>query len=60
MIDNASQCTESEALVPIVGRAMHVILFGDTTQLRPHIEDEDAATGGLSVNIFQRMLDASK
>jgi len=48
LIDEATQATEPEALIPILKGAKHVILVGDHCQLGPVIMCKKAAKAGLN------------
>ncbi|KNC52601.1 DNA-binding protein SMUBP-2 [Thecamonas trahens ATCC 50062] len=56
LIDEVSQATEPECLVPIVKGARQVILVGDQHQLGPVIKSAPASNAGLSVSLFQRLV----
>ena len=48
LIDEATQATEPETLIPILKGAKHVILVGDHCQLGPVIMCKKAAKAGLN------------
>jgi len=56
LIDEASQSTEPECLIPIVRGAKQVILVGDHMQLGPTVMSKTAAKAGLSRSLFERLI----
>jgi regulator of nonsense transcripts 1 len=56
LIDEATQATEPEALIPILKGAKHVILVGDHCQLGPVIMCKKAAKAGLNQSLFERLV----
>eukprot|EP00922_Rhytidocystis_sp_ex-Travisia-forbesii_P046294 GHVS01069014.1.p1 GENE.GHVS01069014.1~~GHVS01069014.1.p1 ORF type:complete len:1164 (-),score=329.32 GHVS01069014.1:721-4212(-) len=56
LLDEATQATEPECLVPIVMGAKQVILVGDHCQLGPVIMSKKAARAGLSQSLFERLV----
>ena len=56
LIDEATQATEPEALVPIVMGAKQCILVGDHCQLGPVVMCKRAAKAGLSQSLFERLV----
>uniref|UniRef100_A0A7R9UH85 RNA helicase n=1 Tax=Pinguiococcus pyrenoidosus TaxID=172671 RepID=A0A7R9UH85_9STRA len=56
LIDEASQCAEPGALVPLLVGAEQLILIGDQNQLPPTVLSKEAAQGGLHVSLFERLL----
>ncbi|CDJ37630.1 hypothetical protein ETH_00016385 [Eimeria tenella] len=56
LIDEATQATEPEALVPLTLGANQVILIGDQMQLGPVVLSKRAAASGLGVSLFVRLL----
>eukprot|EP00968_Pinguiococcus_pyrenoidosus_P028741 scaffold8079_cov267-Pinguiococcus_pyrenoidosus.AAC.2 len=54
LIDEASQCAEPGALVPLLVGAEQLILIGDQNQLPPTVLSKEAAQGGLHVSLFER------
>lgn len=56
LIDEATQATEPEALLPILKGAKHVILVGDHCQLGPVIMCKKAAKAGLNQSLFERLI----
>lgn len=55
VIDEACQITEPNAWIAIA-RAERVVLAGDHCQLPPTIISDDAAAQGLSVSLFERLM----
>lgn len=55
ILDEASQATDPIALVPL-SRAGRVVLAGDHQQLPPTVVDREAARGGLSRTLFERLI----
>eukprot|EP00756_Hemistasia_phaeocysticola_P023373 Hpha_TRINITY_DN15887_c1_g5::TRINITY_DN15887_c1_g5_i1::g.189706::m.189706/K14326/UPF1, RENT1; regulator of nonsense transcripts 1 len=55
LLDEASQATEPSSLVPLMHGAQQVALVGDHKQLPPTILSSDAAAGGLSMSLFDRL-----
>eukprot|EP01120_Amphizonella_sp_Union-15-10_P016554 TRINITY_DN878_c0_g1_i1.p1 TRINITY_DN878_c0_g1~~TRINITY_DN878_c0_g1_i1.p1 ORF type:complete len:735 (-),score=165.04 TRINITY_DN878_c0_g1_i1:86-2290(-) len=56
VIDEATQCSEPAALVPIVRGAQQLILLGDHYQLPPTIVSHRAREAGLVLSLFERMI----
>ncbi|XP_065837175.1 regulator of nonsense transcripts 1-like [Oscarella lobularis] len=56
LIDEATQATEPECMIPIVLGAKQVILVGDHCQLGPVVVCKKAATAGLSQSLFERLV----
>lgn len=56
LVDEATQATEPESLIPIVKGARQIILVGDHCQLGPVIMCKSAAKAGLSQSIFERLV----
>jgi regulator of nonsense transcripts 1 len=56
LIDESTQATEPECMVPIVLGAKQVILVGDHCQLGPVIMCKKAANAGLSQSLFERLV----
>jgi hypothetical protein len=56
LIDEATQATEPEALVPIVMGAKQCILVGDHCQLGPVITCKKSAKAGLTQSLFERLV----
>ena len=57
LIDEATQATEPECLIPLVMGAKQLVLVGDHCQLGPVILDKVAARAGFNQSLFQRLLD---
>lgn len=56
LIDESTQSTEPECLIPIVRGAQQVILVGDHCQLGPVIMSRFAGQAGLSQSLFERLI----
>lgn len=56
LIDEATQATEPECLIPIVMGAKQLVLVGDHCQLGPVIMCKTAAKAGLSQSLFERLV----
>lgn len=56
LIDEATQATEPQCLIPIVRGCKQVILVGDHKQLGPVVMDRDAYNLGLSQSLFERLV----
>jgi regulator of nonsense transcripts 1 len=56
LIDEATQASEPECLIPIVKGPKQVILVGDHKQLGPVIMNKRAAKIGLSRSLFERLI----
>eukprot|EP00923_Selenidium_pygospionis_P023654 GHVN01041187.1.p1 GENE.GHVN01041187.1~~GHVN01041187.1.p1 ORF type:complete len:635 (+),score=84.59 GHVN01041187.1:751-2655(+) len=56
LIDEATQATEPECLIPLVMGVKQVILVGDHCQLGPVIMCKKAAKAGLSQSLFERLV----
>jgi regulator of nonsense transcripts 1 len=56
LIDEATQATEPECLLPILKGAKQVILVGDHCQLGPVIMCKKAAKAGLNQSLFERLV----
>ena len=56
LIDEATQATEPETLIPILKGAKHIILVGDHCQLGPVIMCKKAAKAGLNQSLFERLV----
>jgi len=54
LLDEATQATEPMAIGPFL-RARRVILAGDHRQLPPTVRSQEAAKGGLSRSLFERL-----
>ncbi|KAH3673246.1 hypothetical protein WICPIJ_009865 [Wickerhamomyces pijperi] len=56
LIDESTQSSEPEVLIPIVHGARQVILVGDHQQLGPVILDKKAGDAGLKQSLFERLV----
>eukprot|EP00854_Cymbomonas_tetramitiformis_P006173 gene6173-7402_t len=56
LIDESTQATEAECLIPLVLGAKQVVLVGDHCQLGPVIMCKKAARAGLSQSLFERLV----
>ncbi|KAF0693940.1 hypothetical protein As57867_015082, partial [Aphanomyces stellatus] len=56
LIDEATQATEPECLIPIVQGAKHVVMVGDHMQLGPVVMNKKAAKAGLKQSLFDRLI----
>jgi len=56
LIDEATQATEPETLIPLLKGAKHIILVGDHCQLGPVIMCKKAAKAGLNQSLFERLI----
>eukprot|EP00005_Dracoamoeba_jomungandri_P005373 CAMPEP_0174254518 /NCGR_PEP_ID=MMETSP0439-20130205/3831_1 /TAXON_ID=0 /ORGANISM="Stereomyxa ramosa, Strain Chinc5" /LENGTH=1059 /DNA_ID=CAMNT_0015336141 /DNA_START=23 /DNA_END=3202 /DNA_ORIENTATION=- len=56
LIDESTQATEPECLLPMVLGATQVVLVGDHCQLGPVIMCKKAARAGLSQSLFERLV----
>jgi len=56
LIDESTQATEAECIIPIVLGARQVVLVGDHCQLGPVIMCKKAALAGLSQSLFERLV----
>jgi len=56
LIDESTQATEPECLIPLILGAKQVILVGDHCQLGPVIMCKKAAKAGLSQSLFERLV----
>ena len=56
LIDESTQASEPECLIPIVKGAKQVILVGDHQQLGPVILERRAADAGLKQSLFERLI----
>ncbi|HIF46535.1 MAG TPA: hypothetical protein EYQ73_07100 [Candidatus Poseidoniales archaeon] len=57
LIDEATQASEPSSLVPIVKGCRQLILVGDHRQLPPTVISRVAEDGGLSIPLFERLLE---
>lgn len=60
IIDEGSQCTEPETLVPLTKGCRHVIIVGDHRQLPPTVMNKQAANEGLALSLFERLINAGE
>ncbi|TIA77765.1 hypothetical protein E3P98_04091 [Wallemia ichthyophaga] len=58
-IDEASQATEPTTLIPLMKGCSHMSIIGDHKQLAPIITSEEASRQGLSVSLFERLIETS-
>jgi regulator of nonsense transcripts 1 len=56
LVDEATQATEPEALIPIVHGCKQLVFVGDHCQLGPVITDKRAAAAGLGQSMFERLV----
>eukprot|EP00039_Didymoeca_costata_P001888 m.55985 g.55985 ORF g.55985 m.55985 type:complete len:1105 (+) comp11014_c0_seq3:109-3423(+) len=56
LVDESTQATEPECMVPVVLGPKQVILVGDHCQLGPVVMCKKAATAGLSQSLFERLV----
>ena len=56
VVDEATQATEPEALIPIVMGAKQLVMVGDHHQLRPVVTCKKAAKAGLTQSLFERLV----
>ena len=56
LIDEATQATEAEMLIPLVAGAKHAVLVGDHCQLGPVVMSKRAAKAGLAQSLFERLI----
>lgn len=56
LIDESTQASEPECLIPIVKGAKQVILVGDHQQLGPVILNKKAGDAGLRQSLFERLI----
>ncbi|KAJ2043293.1 ATP-dependent RNA helicase [Coemansia sp. S16] len=56
LIDESTQSSEPECLIPLVMGARQVVLIGDHQQLGPVIVSKTAAAAGLSQSLFERLV----
>ncbi|CRG99607.1 regulator of nonsense transcripts, putative [Plasmodium relictum] len=56
LVDEATQSTEPECLVPLVTGAKQIVLVGDHCQLGPIIVCKKAANAGLGKSLFERLV----
>ncbi|KAG4303887.1 hypothetical protein PORY_002704 [Pneumocystis oryctolagi] len=56
LIDEATQATEPECMIPLVMGCKQVVLVGDHQQLGPVIMNKKAAKAGLQQSLFERLV----
>lgn len=56
LVDEATQATEPECLIPLVQATNQVVLVGDHCQLGPVVTHRCASQAGLSQSLFERMV----
>ena len=56
IIDEATQCCELEAMIPINHGCSHLTLIGDQKQLGPVILHPQAKQVGMNISLFERLL----
>ena len=56
LIDESTQSTEPECLIPIVMGSKQIVLVGDHCQLGPVIMCKKAAQAGLQRSLFERYI----
>ncbi|KAJ2557537.1 ATP-dependent RNA helicase [Coemansia sp. RSA 1933] len=56
LIDESTQASEPECLIPLVMGARQIVLIGDHQQLGPVILSKAAASAGLSQSLFERLV----
>lgn len=56
LMDEATQATEPESLIPLVHGCRQLILVGDHKQLGPVIMNRRAAQAGMKSSLFERMI----
>lgn len=56
LIDEATQATEPEALIPIVHGCKQLVFVGDHLQLGPVITEKRAAAAGFGQSMFERLV----
>lgn len=56
LIDESTQATEPECLIPVVHGCKQLVLVGDHQQLGPVIGCKAAANAGLSKSLFERLV----
>lgn len=60
LIDECTQSTEAESLIPIARGCEHLVLIGDQCQLGPVIINRRAKQFGLGQSLFERIMQNSK
>ena len=56
LIDEATQCCEPEALLPIMHGSRYIVMIGDQRQLGPTIIYPKADLVGMKISLFERMI----
>jgi regulator of nonsense transcripts 1 len=56
LIDEATQATEPECMIPLVSGCKQAVLVGDHQQLPPVIMNKKAARAGLCQSLFERLV----
>jgi len=56
LIDEATQATEPECVIPIMSGAKQVVMVGDHCQLGPTVMCKKSAKAGLSRSLFERLI----
>ena len=56
LVDEATQAVEPEVLIPLCLGARRAVLIGDYEQLGPVVTCRAAASGGLGISMFERLL----
>ena len=55
-MDESTQATEPECLIPILTGAKQLVLVGDHCQLGPVVVSKRAGKAGLSQSLFERLV----
>ncbi|KAJ2782592.1 ATP-dependent RNA helicase [Coemansia interrupta] len=56
LVDESTQASEPECLIPLVMGARQVVLIGDHQQLGPVVVNKTAASAGLNQSLFERLV----
>ncbi|KAA0170315.1 hypothetical protein FNF28_01543 [Cafeteria roenbergensis] len=56
LLDEATQATEPEAIIPTVLGCRRLVLVGDHCQLGPVVQSKPASTAGLTQSLFERLI----
>lgn len=56
LIDESTQATEPECMIPVVLGCRQLVLVGDHCQLGPVVMCKKAARAGLSQSLFERLV----
>ncbi len=56
LVDESTQATEPECLIPILTGAKQLVLVGDHCQLGPVVVAKAAAKAGLGQSLFERLV----